>query len=195
MKISKYTPAPSPQLSDKLIGTDVSGDDNTYNFTITDILTLGQTMYAPNDYISCFDTTTQSCITDGIKAVEYDTTLLYNNISIASGTQITFLATGVYNIQLSARPEMASGSNDVIAFWLRLNGVDVSNSARTFHLAATTDVDTRTVIFPLVSVQDTDYVEIMWTQNGNIDLTPDVENLVIPYPAAPSVVLNVTRVY
>lgn len=46
-KISTYPPVSSPTLSDLLIGTEVTNDNATVNFSISDILALGSGLYVP----------------------------------------------------------------------------------------------------------------------------------------------------
>lgn len=46
-KISTYPPVSSPSLSDLLIGTEVTNNNATVNFSISDILALGSGLYVP----------------------------------------------------------------------------------------------------------------------------------------------------
>ncbi len=194
MKISGYTPSPSPQLSDRLIGTDAITLE-TYNFTILEMLALGSSMYAPNDFGSFIDLTTQSCISGGIKAIELSDTLYSNNISVASASHIVFANAGKYSISMSANPIKNSGGATFLSFWLRVNSIDIPNTTRTFELTATTIPFPVEVTFPVIDADSADYAEIMWTQNGDITINNESENLSVPFPASPSVIVSIDRYY
>ena len=70
MKISQYANATPLGVSSKLIGTNVSANDETANFTISDVLGLGDAYFAPNDYGSFFDSTTQNVTAGQIAGVD-----------------------------------------------------------------------------------------------------------------------------
>lgn len=200
MKISQYANATPLGVSSKLIGTNVSANDETANFTISDVLGLGDAYFAPNDYGSFFDSTTQNVTSGQIAAMKYATTVNSNNVSIgldgsSNPTEITFTNAGVYNIQFSAQIYRASGGSDKkVSIWLRVNGVDVPNSATHITLKANANYAVASWNF-FQQVTNGQYAQIMWSQDDTISLLAEVADVVLPHPAVPSVILTVNRVY
>jgi endonuclease YncB( thermonuclease family) len=200
MKISQYANATPLGVSSKLIGTNVSANDETANFTISDVLGLGDAYFAPNDYGSFFDSTTQNVTAGQIAAMKYATTVNSNNVSIgldgsSNPTQITFVNAGVYNIQFSAQLYRTSTITDAkTTIWLRLNGVDVPNSATSITMKSNAGYAVASWNF-FQEVTSTQYVEIMWSQDNVISILAEVADVVLPHPAVPSVILTVNRVY
>jgi hypothetical protein len=200
MKISQYNNATPLGVSSKLIGTNVSANNETANFTISDVLGLGDAYFAPNDYGSFFDNTTQTVASGSIAAMRYNNTVNSNNVSIeldgsSNATEITFTNAGVYNIQFSAQVYRSSGGSDAkLSIWLRVNGVDVPNSATHITLKANSNYVVASWNF-FQEVTNGQYAQIMWSQDDTISLLAEVADTVLPHPAVPSVILTVNRVY
>lgn len=200
MKISQYANATPLGVSSKLIGTNVSADDQTANFTISDVLQLGDAYYAPNDFGSFYDTTTQTVTSGQIAAMKYNVTAHSNNVSIgldgsSNPNKITFVNGGVYNIQFSAQVYRASGGNDAkVSIWLRVDGVDVPESATHITLKANSNYVVAAWNF-FQEVLNGSYAQIMWSQDDTISLLHEAADTVLPHPAVPSVILTVNRVY
>ena len=151
-------------------------------------------------YGSFYDTTTQTVALGGIAAMKYNTSVINTNgVTITNNlsgfpTRITMANAGVYNIQFSAQLKRTSGGTaKQVVIWLRKNGTDIADSAThltlqanaTFLLAAWNFFETFTA---------GQYAEIMWTQDDAIDIAYDPANLVVPYPATPSVILTVNKI-
>lgn len=200
MKISQYANATPLGVSSKLIGTNVSANDETANFTIADVLQLADAYFAPNDYGSFYDDTTQTVTSGQIAAMKYNHTVNSNNVSIgldgsSNPTKIVFTNAGVYNIQFSAQVYRASGGNDAkVSIWLRVDGVDVPNSATHITLKANSNYVVAAWNF-FQEVTNTQYAQIMWSQDDTISLLHEAADTVLPHPAVPSVILTVNRVY
>ena len=183
MKISQYANATPLGVSSKLIGTNVSANDETANFTISDVLGLGDAYFAPNDYGSFFDNTTQTAASGSIAAMRYNNTVNSNNVSIeldgsSNATEITFTNAGVYNIQFSAQAYRSSGGSDAkLSIWLRVNGVDVPNSATHITLKANSNYVVASWNF-FQQVTNGQYAQIMWSQDSTISLLAEVADVV-----------------
>ena len=163
------------------------------------MLQLGDQYFAPNDFGSFYDTTTQSVAINSIAALRYGHTSVANNVSIDSDgshpTLITMAHAGVYNIQFSAQLEKVSGGGDAhIVFWLRVDGDDVPNSATSITIKSGSKYLVAAWNF-FQAVNAGGKVQIMWTQDDNVVIPWVGENNIIPYPATPSVILTVTRVF
>jgi hypothetical protein len=131
--------------------------------------------------------------------MKFNTTVLSSGVSIQNDlggkpTQILIANAGVYNIQFSAQLQRTSGGTaKQVVIWLRKNGVDVPDSSThltvqanaTYLLAAWNFFETFTA---------GQYAEIMWTQDDAISIVYDPANLVVPYPATPSIILTVNKV-
>lgn len=196
-KISTYATA-GPALSDKLIGTEDNQGKDTKNFYVSDVLQLGSQYFAPNDFGSFYDVTTQTVSVNNIAAMKFSNTVYSNNVSMQSDgseyTQITFQNAGTYNIQFSAQIERLSGGGDVnVVIWLRVNGQDVQHTATKMTLKSGSSFAVASWNF-FQQVSAGDYAQIMWTQSGNVVLHYDSANITIPYPEVPSVILTVNRI-
>jgi hypothetical protein len=196
-KISQYLVDSTPQLSDKVIGTDVSDNNVTKNYLISDILELGSSYFAPINYGYYYDTTTQTTSSGTAKAMQYLETVSQDGVSVdpdgfGNYNQITFTNAGIYNIQFSAQFNRTSGGSDAeVTVWLRLDGVDVPYSATKVTLKAnTTYVVAAWNWFQEVTAGQ--YVEIMWMHNDAIQILHEVAS--VSHPAIPSVILTVNRV-
>jgi hypothetical protein len=132
--------------------------------------------------------------------MKYATTVNSNNVSIgldgsSNATQITFVNAGVYNIQFSAQIYRASGGSDKkVSIWLRVNGVDVPNSATHITMKANSNYVIASWNF-FQQVTNGQYAQIMWSQDDTISLLAEPADLILPHPAVPSVILTVNRVY
>ena len=197
-KIASYATA-SPSITDKLIGSQDNAGEDTKNFDIGDVLQLGNQYFAPNDFGSFYDTTNQTVAANSIAALRYGHTVVSNNVSIDSDgshpTLITMTNAGVYNIQFSAQLEKVSGGGDArIVFWLRLDGDDVPDSATSITIKSGSKYLVAAWNF-FQAVNAGGKVQIMWTQDDNVAIPWLGENNIIPYPATPSVILTVNRVF
>jgi hypothetical protein len=90
-------------------------------------------------YGSFYDTTTQvAAVIDTAYAFTYNTTDLSNGVYLGSPTSRVYVdRLGVYDIQFSARLDNTDGGSHLIFIWLRVNGVDVANSASQIRIKNT----------------------------------------------------------
>lgn len=152
-------------------------------------------------YGSFYDDTDQTVAIGGIAAMKYNTTVTSSGVSIVNDlsgkpTRITVSNSGMYNIQFSAQLYRTSGGGGgphQAIIWLRKNGIDIPNSSThvTFQSNNAYLVAAWNFFEYLNAGQ---YVEIMWTQDDAIEITHDPANLVVPYPAVPSVILTVNKI-
>ncbi|QGH72910.1 MAG: hypothetical protein [Podoviridae sp. ctrTa16] len=198
-KISEYAVDGVPSLADKLIGTDTSSNDETKNYPIMDILSLGSAYFSPIGVGSFYDKTVQSIPSGDVGAMKCDTTSVSQYVTVeldgnSDPTQFTFLNAGVYNIQFSAQLHRASGGSDAITdIWLRVDGVDVPDSATRITMKSGTSYVVASWNW-FVDVAAGSNAQIMWYHNDAIQLLYEAEDVVIPRPAIPSVIVTVNRV-
>lgn len=148
---------------------------------------------------SFYDTTDQSVASGSIAAFKYNTTVGGNGVSISNNlsgapTRITFDDAGTYNIQFSAQLQrLSGGSSKQVTIWLRVDGVDIPHSATAITVQANATYLLASWNF-FQEVTAGQFAEIMWSQNDTIDIVAEPANLVVPYPAIPSIILTVNKV-
>ncbi len=150
-------------------------------------------------YGAFYDTTDQSVTSGQVTAMQYNTVDFANGVSIESDvnnkpTLIEIDNAGVYNIQFSAQfNRVSGGSSAYLDIWLRKNGTNIPNTSTKIHFANNDTYIVAAWNF-LVDVDPGDQFQIMWTQTDTIKMEYEAENLAVPYPAIPSVILTVTQV-
>lgn len=128
-------------------------------------------------------------------AVAFDTASSWNSgITIASSTNITFAAAGVYECSMNFQFNNADTSDHSAYAWYAINGVAVSNSGSKTSVPKVGDGGAH--VFELnFQEQFTagQYLTLYWsTDNTNVSL--DYSSASAPVPAIPSVIFTATRV-
>ena len=99
-------------------------------------------------------------------AVTFNTTDFSNGVTVASGSRITVADAGIWNLQFSIQFTNTTNSSHDVDVWFRVNGTNVANSNSRFGFAPRKGVgDPYHIIAAMnyfVSLNATDYVEIMW---------------------------------
>ena len=99
-------------------------------------------------------------------AVTFNTTDFSNGVTIASNSRITVADAGIWNLQFSIQFTNTTNSSQDVDVWFRVNGTNVANSNSRFGFAprkgAGDPYHTIAAINYFVSLNATDYVEIMW---------------------------------
>ncbi len=159
----------------------------------------GLTGPSPLKYGAFYDTTDQSVTSGQVTAMQYNTVDFANGISIETDannkpTLIEIDNAGIYNIQFSAQfTRVSGGTSAYLDIWLRKNGTNIPNTSTKIHFANNDTYEVAAWNF-LVDVDPGDQFQIMWTQDDAIKMEYEAENLVVPYPAIPSVILTVTQI-
>ena len=99
-------------------------------------------------------------------AVTFNTTDFSNGVTIASGSRITVADSGIWNLQFSIQFTNTTNASQDVDVWFRVNGTNVANSNSRFGFAPRKGVGdpyhTIAALNYFVSLNATDYVEIMW---------------------------------
>jgi len=137
-----------------------------------------------NPYGAFQDSTDQvAANTTTAYAVTFNTTDFSNGVTIASGSRITVADAGIWNLQFSIQFTNTTNSAQDVDVWFRVNGTNSANSNSRFGLAPRKSAgDPFHLIMALnyfVSLNATDYVEIMWRPT-------DVGVSIEQYPAGTS---------
>lgn len=143
-------------------------------------------------YGSFYDTTTQTAAAiNTAYAMTFNTTDMSQGVYLGSPTSRVYIdRMGVYNIQFSAQMDNTSGGNHLVYIWLRVNGVDVPNSASQVRLKST-DGELVAAWNFLYNFNSGDYFQLMWSvSDTSVQITAAAA--AAPVPAIPSVILTVT---
>lgn len=171
MKISSYANDSTPNLNDKLIGTDVNNLDATKNYLIGDIVSLANANLAATQVLNG-----TSFVTQAPSAL--DTPLIVSfgaaqgtpqdDVMLDSAGKVIFNKAGLYMINGfgSVERQGSSGGVSVLLFRARLNGVQVSVT-KGFHLdTPNMDVPYEVTIPFQANTGDIFWFEIMRDSSG-----------------------------
>lgn len=149
-------------------------------------------------YGSFFDTTTQTALGNNVPTpMKYNSTDIENGVSIVNNSEITVNQNGVYNIQFSAQLDRVSGSGTVeIDIWLRKNGINIPNSDTKVTLTGNANQAKTVASWNFfVSLNSGQNIELIWnTPTTNIKIVALPEDLIIPHPEVPSVILTINKI-
>ena len=99
-------------------------------------------------------------------AVTFNTTDFSNGVTMASGSRITVADAGIWNLQFSIQFTNTTNSSQDVDVWFRVNGTNAANSNSRFGFAPRKGVGDPFHIIGAInyflSLNATDYVEIMW---------------------------------
>jgi hypothetical protein len=120
-----------------------------------------------NPYGAFQDSTDQvAANTTTAYAVTFNTTDFSNGVTVASNSRITVADAGIWNLQFSIQFTNTTNASQDVDVWFRVNGTNVANSNSRFGFAprkgAGDPYHTIAAINYFVSLNATDYVEIMW---------------------------------
>jgi hypothetical protein len=131
--------------------------------------------------------------------VTFNTTDFSNGVTVVSNSRITVTNPGIYNLQFSIQLTNTTNATHDVDIWFRVNGTNVPASNSRFGLAPRKSAgDPYHVIAALnyfVSLNATDYVEIMWRTN---DVGVSIEQYPVSAsptrPAIPSAIATMSFV-
>jgi hypothetical protein len=143
-------------------------------------------------YGSFYDTTTQVAATiNTAYAMTFNATDLSFGVYIGAPTSRIYVdSAGVYNVQFSAQLDKTSSPVGLLWIWLRVNGVDVPNSATQIRIQGNNDESVAAWNF-LPKLNGGDYFQLMWAVDDT-DIRIQAFPAAAPVPAVPSVILTVT---
>jgi hypothetical protein len=117
-----------------------------------------------------------------------------NNISIVSGSRITFAYDGVYNIQFSAQINKASGGSAEIDIWLGESGSNVPRSNTNIHVRGNNVNEVAAWNF-VRTFPSGSYAQIFWrTNDTDVVLLYENSSSSPTRPEIPSVIVSVSQV-
>lgn len=143
-------------------------------------------------YGAFYDTTTQTAAAiNTAYPITFNTLSISNGVTIGTPTSRIYVDThNVYNIQFSAQLDNTSGGNHLAFIWLRINGVDVTDSAGQTRVKGN-DGELVAAWNYVVQLNAGDYFEIMWSVSDTA-VQMLAQTASAPVPGIPSIILTVT---
>ena len=132
-------------------------------------------------------------------AVTFNTTDFSNGVTVASGSRITVADAGIWNLQFSIQFTNTTNSSQDVDVWFRVNGTNMANSNSRFGFAPRKGVgDPYHIIAAMnyfVSLNATDYVEIMWRPTDvGVSIEQYAAGTSPTRPAVPSAIVTMSFV-
>ena len=153
-----------------------------------------------NPYGAFQDSTDQvAANTTTAYAVTFNTTDFSNGVTVASGSRLTVADAGTWNCQFSIQVKNTTNDGQDIEIWFRKNGTNIDNSNSRFHLpprkSSGDPSHTIAALNFFVSMNSTDYLEIMWRVS---DVGVSIEHYAAgtspTRPATPSAIVTMSFV-
>jgi hypothetical protein len=158
----------------------------------------GRFMNAP--YGAFQDSTDQvAANTTTAYAVTFNTTDFSNGVTVASSSRITVADAGIWNLQFSIQFTNTTNASQDVDVWFRVNGTNSANSNSRFGFAPRKGVGdpfhTIAAMNYFLSLNATDYVEIMWrpTDTG-VSIEQYAAGTSPTRPAVPSAIVTMSFV-
>ena len=132
-------------------------------------------------------------------AVTFNTTDFSNGVTIASNSRITVADAGIWNLQFSIQFTNTTNASQDVDVWFRVNGTNSANSNSRFGFAPRKGAgDPFHIIAAMnyfLSLNATDYVEIMWrpTDTG-VSIEQYAAGTSPTRPAVPSAIVTMSFV-
>jgi hypothetical protein len=132
-------------------------------------------------------------------AVTFNTTDFANGVTMASGSRITVADAGIWNLQFSIQFTNTTNASQDVDVWFRVNGTNAANSNSRFGFAPRKGVGdpfhTIGAINYFLSLNATDYVEIMWrTTDVGVKIEQYAAGTSPTRPAVPSAIATMSFV-
>ncbi len=115
-------------------------------------------------------------------------------ITIASSTNVTVAASGIYSINASIQFANSDTTNHTSTFWFRKDGTNIPNSASIISVPKVADGGktlAQVTIFESMTVSS--YVQLVWSAS-NTAVTLDYTSATATAPEVPSVIFNMQRI-
>jgi len=134
----------------------------------------------------------------GILVINTPQVVTFDSTSIERGvwrdpvnSRIHVADAGVYNVEFSAQLDKTSGGADFVYIWIRVNSIDVPDSATLLRMKGNNDELVAAWNF-LLELAGGDYVELMWA-SPTLDMRLEHFAASAFAPAIPSVILTITQ--
>lgn len=152
-----------------------------------------------NAYGGFSDGTDQTGSISAGTVMTFDTIDVADGVTLVSSSRITVPNTGKYNLQFSSQFKNTNNAQEDVTVWLRVNGVDLANSATQYTIPARKSASifgygVASLTF-LLDLTANDYVEIVWLPTATTVTLEHLPASVTPaYPAIPSIIATMVQV-
>ena len=173
---------------------------NQLRNSLTELLGNTGGKYLDFPYGAFQDSTDQVAVSTTVAyPVTFNTTDFSNGVTVVSNSRITVANAGLYNLQFSIQLTNTTNATHDVDIWFRVNGTNVPASNSRFGLAQRKSPgDPYHIIAALnyfVSLNATDYVEIMWrTSDVGVYIEHYVASASPTRPAIPSAIVTMSFV-
>lgn len=161
--------------------------------------TLDSIRALDNAYGGFSDSTDQTGSISAGTVMTFDTIDVADGVTLVSGSRITVPNTGKYNLQFSSQFKNTNNAQDDVTVWLRINGVNLANSATQYTIPARKSASifgygVASLTF-LLDLTANDYVQIVWLPTATTVTLEHLPASVTPaYPAIPSIIATMVQV-
>lgn len=152
-----------------------------------------------NAYGGFSDSTDQTGSISAGTVVTFNTVDVADGVTMVGGSQITVPNTGKYSLQFSIQFKNTNNAQDDATVWLRINGLDLANSATQYTIPARKSAgvfgyNVASLTF-LLDLAANDYIEIVWIPTATTVTIEHLPASVSPaYPAIPSIIATIVQV-
>lgn len=152
-----------------------------------------------NSYGGFSDSSDQTGSVSAGTVMTFNTIDVADGITLVSNSRITVPSTGKYSLQFSAQFKNTNNAQEDVTVWLRINGVDLANSATQYTISARKSASifgygVASLTF-LLSLTANDYMEIVWVPtNTTVTLEALPASASPVYPAIPSIIATMVEV-
>ena len=156
--------------------------------------------YLNNPYGAFQDSTDQVAASTTVAyPVTFNTTDFSNGVTIVSNSRITVADDGIWNLQFSLQLTNTTNASQDVDVWFRVNGTNIANSNSRYGLAPRKGAsDPFHIIMALnyfVSLNATDYIEIMWRPSDTgVSIEQYAAGTSPTRPAIPSAIVTMSFV-
>ena len=168
----------------------------TYRATAQQIADLAVPYPFPGWYGSFYSTVTQTNLgTTSANPIVFNQTRSGLGVYIASSSQITFGAPGIYNIQVVAQVEKTTAGTSLIDIWLSKNGSNVDYTNQRMSITGSNNQYVASWDFQAQVDTQGDYFELYWASlDTDVQLVAGSTQSNPTRPAIPSAMVNVSLV-
>ena len=194
----------APEVYERRYVSEVNGALNGYfrNLisTLSALFGIRGGKFLNNPHGAFHDSTDQvAASTTTAYAVTFNTTDFSNGVTIASSSRITVADAGIWNLQFSIQFTNTTNASQDVDVWFRVNGTNSANSNSRFGFAPRKSPGdpyrTIAAMNYFVSLNATDYVEIMWRPTDvGVTIEQYAASASPTRPAVPSAIATVSFV-
>jgi hypothetical protein len=129
------------------------------------------------------------------RSMNLETTEHSNGVRIESGSRITVVNPGAYNLQFSAQLEKTNNGVDTVYIWFKKNGSNVARSTTSLDVLKQAGGSGRLVAaWNYIDTYNAgDYIEIVW-QSNDTDIFLAYDTASGNYPSIPSVIATLNQI-